>query len=184
MPAPDPSDALLEQRLERRIEELERRLARVAAVQEIQNLKAQYGQLADSRYGPSGVIARPELERIADALTELFTEDAVWDGGAALGVCRGRDAIRKRFLAPTLRFSWHYFVKPRIHVEGDEATGTWDILAPCTSQEGRALWMAGFEEDTYVRRDGAWLHRSMKLSAVFLAPHDRGWAQPPSRPEP
>lgn len=163
--------------LQQRIDQLSARLAKVEDVQAIHNLKSHYGALADARYGPNGVVGREELERIADALAALFSEDAVWDGGAGLGVCQGREAIRKRFLEPTLRFSWHYFVKPRIEVEGDRATGTWDILAPCTSREGRALWMSGFEEDDYVKQDGIWLHQSMKLSVVFMAPHDKGWAR-------
>jgi len=162
--------------LRQRIEALEARLAAVEDVQAIQNLKSRYGQLADARYGGDGVVPRPELERIADELAALFCEDAVWDGGAGLGVARGRDAIRQRFLEPTLSFSWHYFVKPRIEVAGDRARATWDVLAPCTSRGGRALWMSGYEDDEYVKRDGVWLHQSMKLSVVFLAPHETGWA--------
>jgi hypothetical protein len=159
-----------------RIAELEARLAAVEGHQAIQNLKARYGQLADARYGEGGVVPRAQLERIADAVAALFCEDAVWDGGAGLGVCRGREEIRKRFLEPTLRFSRHYFVKPRIEVAGDRARGTWDVLAQCTSRDRRALWMSGTEDDEYVREDGVWLHRSMVLSVVFLAPYDRGWA--------
>lgn len=170
--------------LTRRVEILEARLAEVEAVQAIQNLKSRYGQLADSRYDRptanrgGGGIRRDVLPQIAEALAALFTEDATWDGGPGLGVCRGREAIRKRFLEPTLAFSWHYFVKPRIEVRGDRATGTWDILTPCTSRDGRAMWMAGSEDDTYVRQNGVWLHESMKLSVAFMAPHDRGWAEP------
>jgi hypothetical protein len=37
--------------------------------------------------------------------------------------------------------------------------------------------MAGYEDDEYVRVDGDWLHRSMKLSVVFMAPYERGWAK-------
>ncbi|MFP6622603.1 MAG: nuclear transport factor 2 family protein [Myxococcota bacterium] len=171
--------------LQRRIEHLEARLAEVEAVQAIHNLKSRYGQLLDSRYGEEGVVAPEELERIADAVTALFSEDATWDGGAGLGVCRGSEAIRKRFLEPALKFSWHYFVKPRIEVMGDRATGTWDILAPCTSRRGRAMWMSGYEDDEYVKQDGVWLHQSMKLSLIFMAPHDQGWAsETPSRESP
>ena len=166
-----------EQGLEQRIAALEARVAAAEDVVAIQNLKSRYGQLADARYGPDGVVARDELERLADALTELFTDDAVWDGGPGLGVCRGHDAIRERFLAPTLRFSWHYFVKPRITVEGDRAEGCWDILAPCSLPDGRPMWMAGTEDDAYVKRDGVWLHQSMKLSVVFMAPHEKGWSR-------
>ena len=164
-------------KLQQTIERLEHRLAAVEDVQAIQNLKSHYGQLADSRYDRNGVVGPNELDRIARDISSLFSEDAVWDGGAGLGVCRGRQAIYERFREPTLKFSWHYFVKPRIHVDGDHASATWDILAPCTSRDDRSLWMAGCEEDEYVRQDGVWLHSSMQLRVVFMAPHDRGWAK-------
>ena len=162
--------------LQQRIEQLEARLDEVEAVQAIHRLKSRYGQLLDARYDENGIVGRDALERIASEAAELFSLDATWDGGAGLGLCQGREAIRERFLEPALQFSWHYFVKPRIEVDGDRAAGTWDILAPCTSRKGRALWMAGSEDDEYVRQDGVWLHQSMKLSVVFFAPHDRGWA--------
>jgi hypothetical protein len=157
------------------------RLRAVEDVQAIERLKARYGELVDRRYGPRGVVASAELEDLAGAIADLFTADAVWDGGKVLGLCRGRDEIRARFREPTLAFSWHFFVKPRIEVDGDRATGTWDILAPCTTRDGRAQWMAGVEEDEYERVGDRWLHRAMKLRVVFLAPYELGWAK---RPEP
>ena len=169
-----------EAELEGRIELLERRLLAVEDVQAIQNLKARYGRLTDARYGREGVRPRSELEPLATDIASLFSEDAVWDAGKGLGTCRGREAIYERFLDPTLSFTWHYFVKPEIHVDGDRATGRWDILSPCTTTEGRAMWMAGVEDDSYVREGGVWLHASMKLRVVFMAPHDRGWARKPS----
>jgi hypothetical protein len=39
-----------------------------------------------------------------------------------------------------------------------------------------AQWMAGVEEDEYERVDGRWLHASMRMRAVFFAPHERGFA--------
>jgi hypothetical protein len=161
--------------LERRVSELEARLRAVEDVQEIQRLKARYGTLADARYDRRGPKPRPELERIARAISELFTEDAVWDGGAALGRAQGRDAIYQRFVEPTLLFSWHCFVKPEIEVRADLARGRWDILAPCTTRDGRPHWMAGYEEDDYRRVGGVWLHARMELGVVFLAPHETGW---------
>jgi len=162
--------------LEETVRALEARLARVEAEQEIQRLKARYGALVDARYDREGPKPRAELEPLARQIAELFTQDAVWDGGAGLGLCRGRAAIRERFLEPTLSFSWHYFVKPRIEVEGERARGSWDLLAPCTTRDGVASWMAGVEEDEYARVEGRWLHSSMKLRVVFFAPHERGWA--------
>lgn len=164
-----------------RLQEIEARLRGVEDTAAIQTLKAEYGRLTDSRYDRKGVVAPSELERLADEITALFSEDAVWDGGKGLGIARGRSEIRQRFLEPTLTFSWHYFVKPEIHVDGDRATGRWDILAPCTTRDGRAMWMAGYEDDEYVRVDGRWLHSAMRLSVVFMAPYERGWSKPPSR---
>ena len=43
--------------------------------------------------------------------------------------------------------------------------------------DGRSFWMCGYEDDEYVRTDGAWLHRSMKLTTLFMAPVEEGWAK-------
>ncbi len=163
--------------LRQTVERLEQRLAAVEDVRAIQNLKSHYVQLADSRYDRNGVVDSDALDRIARDVSTLFSEDAIWDGGSGLGICRGRQAIYERFREPTLKFSWHYFVKPRIDVDGDTAQATWDILAPCTTRAGRPMWMAGTEDDEYEKRDGAWLHKSMKLTVVFMAPHDQGWGK-------
>lgn len=167
--------------LESRIADLEARLRAVEDVEAIRALKARYGELVDSRYTGDGVKPADEVDEIARRVAELFTEDAVWDGGKQLGVCKGRDAIAERMRTPTLRFTWHYFVKPQIRVEGDQASARWDILAPCSDGEGRPMWMSGVEDDEYRRVDGQWLHTRMQLSLIFMAPHDGGWkrARPP-----
>ena len=164
--------------LARRVETLEARLRAVEDVQAIHRLKALYVQRVDARYRrKGGVVAVPELEAAARGIAELFTEDGVWDGGAALGVCRGRDEIFRRMCEPTLTFSWHFFLKPSIEVDGDRAHGSWDILSPCSAGDGRPMWMAGVEHDEYARVDGRWLHSRMRLDLVFMAPHDRGWSR-------
>jgi hypothetical protein len=157
--------------LEARIAELEARLRAVEDQDAIQQLKARYGQLVDARYTRRGPKPREEIEPIARKIAALFSADAVWEGGAGLGVGRGREQIYQRFLEPTLQFSWHFFLKPNLQVKGDSAEGTWDILSPCTTAEGRPMWMAGVEHDAYVREEGVWLHRSMRLSMIFM----RSW---------
>lgn len=161
-----------------RIEQLEQRLADLEAAEAIRNLKGHYAEWVDRRYQRGGgVVARAELETVADRIADLFSSDAIWDGGKALGICEGRAAIRERFLDPTLLFSWHYFLKPRITVHGETAEARWDILSPCTTKDGRPHWLAGVEDDTYRREDGRWLHTRMKLDVVFMAPHERGWVR-------
>jgi hypothetical protein len=76
---------------------------------------------------------------------------------------------------PTLLFSWHFFLKPQVQVEANRARARWDILSPCTTKDGRPHWMVGFEDDEYARVGDAWLHTRMKLSTVFLSPHETGW---------
>ncbi len=163
--------------LETRVARLEQRLAATEAVLAIQNLKSRYAQLVDRRYARGEVVPEEQLARVAVQIAALFTEDGVWDGGKALGLSRGRAEIAERMRRPTLRFSWHYFLKPEIHIEGNRAHARWDILSPCTTKDGSPHWMCGFEEDEYACVDGTWLHRSMKLTGVFLAPHETGWTR-------
>lgn len=163
--------------MDTRAAETARRLRAAEDVQAIERLKGRYAELVDARYARGAARPAAELAPLADRIAALFTEDAVWDGGRALGVCEGREAIRRRMAEPTLRFSWHFFVKPRIVVDGDTATARWDILSPCTTSDGRPHWMVGTEDDAYRRVDGAWLHARMKLTPVFLAPHETGWTK-------
>ena len=125
------------QDLEARVAVLEARLRAVEDRDAIQRLKVHYGQLVDARYTRKGPKPREEIEPIAREIAGLFSEDAVWDGGAGLGIAEGREAIFQRLLEPTLFFSWHFFLKPAITVEGDRAHGTWDILSPARRRTAR-----------------------------------------------
>jgi hypothetical protein len=158
------------------IAELRVRVERGEAALAIQNLKARYAQLVDERYARGAVASAEVVAARAEAIAALFTEDGVWDGGAQLGVSRGRVEIAARMRAPTLSFSWHFFVKPRIELLApDRARARWDILSPCTTADGVPCWMVGYEDDEYARVAGEWLHRSMRLTTVFMAPHATGW---------
>jgi hypothetical protein len=37
--------------------------------------------------------------------------------------------------------------------------------------------MCGYEDDEYIRTAGVWLHRSMKLTTVFMSPVGEGWTK-------
>ena len=158
-----------------RIERLERRLDRAESVLALHELKASYGEVVDARFSRGAPVGPELLADLARRAASLFTEDGVWDGGPALGVATGRDEIAERLAAPTLVFSRHLFVKPRLDVDGDHATGRWDLLSPCTGPDGTSLWMAGYEDDRYERVDGVWLHRSMTLTTLFVSPAGTGW---------
>jgi len=157
---------------------LNARVQRAEATLAIHELKARYAQLVDERYARGAVASPAVVAQRADAIAALFTEDGVWDGGAALGTASGRAEIAARMRAPTLRFSWHFFVKPRISVHApDRASARWDILSPCTTADGAPSWMVGFEDDDYARVEGEWLHARMQLTVVLMAPHATGWTK-------
>jgi hypothetical protein len=163
------------QELASEVAALRARVERAEAAQAIQNLKARYAELVDARYVRGKPAPAETVAAVAEQIAALFTEDGVWDGGPALGVASGRGEIAARMRSPTLLFSWHFFLKPRIDVAGDRARARWDILSPCTTQDGRPHWMVGFEDDEYACVGGVWLHARMKLTSVFLAPHETGW---------
>lgn len=156
---------------------LTRRLDECEGVLAIHALKARYGELVDRRYEGGAPAADATLAELADQAARLFTEDAVWDGGPGLGTARGRPAIAERLRRPTLSFARHFFTNPRIEVDGHRGRGRWDLLSPCRRPDGSSYWMSGYEDDEYVRVGGAWLHRAMRLTTVFMAPVGEGWAE-------
>ena len=155
---------------------LRERVEAAEAVLAIHELKARYADLVDRRYSRGALVSADRLAELADQISATFAPDGTWDGGPALGKAQGRAEIAAQMRSSTLVFARHFFMKPRIHVGGARADGRWDILAPCTTADGTPHWMAGYEDDEYVRTaDGAWLHLRMKLTTVFMAPAAEGW---------
>jgi hypothetical protein len=171
-PAPDIGALAAEvDALRRRVEASEGALA-------VMELKARYGDLVDARFRRGAALEAAGLLRLGDEIAALFTEDAEWDGGPTLGVAVGRREIAARMAEPTISFSRHLFVRPRIVVDGERATGRWDLLSPCTQPDGTAYWMCGVEDDEYERDgSGVWRHRRMRLTTVFMAAAEGGFGR-------
>jgi len=144
------------------IEELEKRLEKLEAIDDIKRLKAKYAQIVD---GLSDL-----------SFEECFTEDAVWDLGAA-GKVQGRKAIGELFRkVPEVQpFSVHYFVQAELEVHGNEAVGKWYEWLAATQGDGRAVWTAGIEEEEYRKVNGHWLISALKLTSIFRTPYEEGW---------
>ncbi len=156
---------------------LRRRVSSSESVLAIQALKARYGELVDQRFSAGTVVDAGTLAQVAEAIAALFTSHGVWDGGPGLGRATGRRAIAERLREPTLSFSRHFFMNPRIDVEGERAKARWDLLSPCRRPDGTSYWMCGYEDDEYACVDGVWLHDSMRLTTVFMAPVGEGWTR-------
>ena len=137
------------------LEDIERRLRAVEDVEEIKRLKARYCAYCDDNYD-------------ADAI------------GGIRGKAEGREAIRDFFInAPNrLPFAVHMVMNPIIEVHGDTATGTWYLFQPCTYADGdRAVWGSARYDEQYVRVNGAWMFKHLKLTSHFWTPFNEGWAQ-------
>ena len=147
---------------------IEYRLRVLEDLEEIRKLKARYAAACDDNYN-------------ADAIAALFTEDAVWDGGA-LGTADGRTAIHKFFSRATefFPFAIHNVINPIIDVDGDRATAQWYLLQPATMAKGnQAVWLAAVYHDEYVRLDGRWMINRLKVTSHFLTPYEEGWVRKP-----
>ena len=110
---------------------LSRRIAVTEGALAIQALKARYSELVDRRFSKGAVVDAATLTQLAHDVAALFTPEGVWDGGPGLGTATGRRAIAERLREPTLVFSRHFFMNPRIDVQGETAFGRWDLLSPC-----------------------------------------------------
>jgi len=148
---------------------LEATVARLAAIEDIKQLKARYCAFCDDHYNPSGI-------------ANLFVRDGVWDGGKEFGRHVGREAIRGFFagVSGQILFAAHLVMNPMIEVHGAEATGKWRLIMPCTVKNAAGLpearWLLSAYDENYVVADGAWRYRSLTVHNQFYAAHATGWA--------
>lgn len=150
------------------LENLEQRIRALEDVQAIKNLKARYCTYCDDSYD-------------ADAIAGLFVVDGTWDGGVR-GKAEGRESIREFFVRSPRRlpFAVHMVMNPIIQVDGDAGTGIWYLFQACTYAEGdRAVWGSARYDEEYVRVDGKWMFKTLKLTSFFWTPFDEGWAKVP-----
>ena len=148
------------------MEDIERRLLALEAVEEIKRLKARYCAYCDDSYD-------------VDNIVSLFVEDAIWESGT-FGRYEGRDEIRNFFInAPTmLPFAIHMVMNPIIEVNGDTAIGIWYLFQACTFADGeRAVWGSARYDEEYVRVNGAWRFKHLTLTSHFWTPFDEGWVK-------
>jgi len=145
---------------------LERRLQRLEDIEALRLLKHRYCVFCDAGYD-------------AERLAPLFTEDAVWDGGA-MGRFEGRAAIRKFFegCSKLVPFAIHHVTNEVIEVNGDRARAEWLLWEPIVFAQGdQALWMAGRYVDRYQRVDGQWRFEHVTVELRMLSPYEVGFAK-------
>jgi ketosteroid isomerase-like protein len=144
--------------------DIETRLQRLEDLEQLRDLKHRYAAFCDAEYD-------------ADGLADLFTEDAVWDGGV-LGRYEGRDAIRAFFAGASAQmpFAIHQVSNAVLDIDGERATGRWYLWQPCINDD-QALWLAGTYADRYRRDAGAWRFEHVDLQLRMLSPYELGWGK-------
>lgn len=149
---------------------IEARLRRVEAAEQIRLLKARYCDLCDAGYP-------------ADELSNLFTEDGVWDGGE-MGVFEGRNAVHQFFsnMPKVMSFAIHHVTNSAVDVNEDatSARGRWYLLQTATLKKtNQAVWLAAQYDDHLVYKDDTWLFHRVNLKSRFYTTHEAGWANIP-----
>jgi ketosteroid isomerase-like protein len=165
---------------DQRIEQLSRRIAVLEAEADIRRLQARYMFLCDTPLPEYGLAS--DAERV-DAIMELYTADAVWEGvgeyyDGQFGRAEGATAIRKHFegfwspdRTPGLVLNCHYLTSEQIHVSGDTADGQWVHMQPWLFADGSGLLRSsrlnnGFRKES----DGQWKITRTRTENVFVAP--------------
>ncbi len=153
--------------------DLESRIARLEAIEEIKKLKSRYAQACDDGYNP-------------ETMRSIFSNDGVWDGGDAFGRFEGQDAICEFFGGVSSQITWalHYMIAPEIEIgdDGKTATGTWYIWMAFTSAGDsgpEAGWIAGLYSDEYRLEPEGWRISLLELDLQIMSPYEAGWAKIP-----
>ncbi|TPL21070.1 nuclear transport factor 2 family protein [Mesorhizobium sp. B2-4-9] len=165
--------------------DIEPRVARLEAIEDIKCLKARHMYLADSGYP-------------VDELTDLWCED-----GTMLGVYsdvddpakpgeggqkpyHGREQIRSFWILHDRLYDWclHLTASPIIDVTGDleNAAGKWTWLMLATRKvngASAAVWLGGTQTETYRKERGAWKFHTLRTDVKLVSTHGDGWV--PSR---
>lgn len=153
--------------------QLELRVSKLEAAEEIRALKRRYADICDQGYDP-------------EAMMELFTSDAVWDGGASVGRHEGSEALFRLFdgFQQRIPFALHLMVSPILEVRDDleTAMGTWQLLelaSPLVNEVPVSAVYAGIYHDEYRRIGGEWRFESVRLEFVLRTDSRVGWADGP-----
>jgi acetyl esterase/lipase len=156
--------------LANRLADLTHRITLLNDAQQIENLQRIYGYYLD--------------RAMWDQAADLFAPDATIESGQQ-GVYVGKRRVRA-FLGLSgpqgLSYGWmndHMQLQPIVDVAPDGLTAharsrELDLLGHVGAQ---GQWMEGVYENTFVKRHGVWMFKSLHFYPTFITDYDKGWAQ-------
>ena len=142
---------------------LEERITRLEDIEAIKKLKARYAEICDDLHNP-------------DRIASVFAEDAIWESDD-FGRAQGHEEIRQLFqnFKDMFSFSQHNMMNPIIEVNGNTATGIWYIMGPWTFTENSdEKWFALRYDDDYVKVDGEWKYKHLRVALRMTADRQPG----------
>jgi hypothetical protein len=160
------------QSLDAQIEQLTERVERLEGARAVRKLQRAFGFYVDR--GLWGEAA------------DLFADDGTIEIGID-GVYQGKDRIHEYLrrlhggqegLIYGQLNEW-VTLQPAIAVapDGMSATARWRDHGMLGQYKSHAEWRDGIYENSYVRDDGVWKIKSLRLYVNFVAPYERGWAR-------
>lgn len=124
----------------------------------------------------------------ADAIGELFTSDAVWEGvggahGAQFGQKIGPKAIAEHMTAffgvenPRLVFNTHYLSTESLVATPTAAQGTWVQFQPWIYDDGTSLLRSSRLHVNFLAAKNGWRIRRYRTESLFIADLPDGWTR-------
>ncbi len=154
--------------LEAQVRALELKLARLTAVDEVENLQSAYGYYADMS--------------MQDATSALFTENSTLEI-LGRGIFVGRDRVyeyMRRLGAPGPgRLFTHMQLQPVITVspDGNSACIRARLFEMFGAQGNQAQWAEGTYENRFVLDNGQWKYQGLIGYQTFYTPYEQGWGK-------
>ena len=147
-------------------QEIIKKVLWLADIEEIKQLKARYAAACDDNYD-------------TEALAQLFTDDAIWDGGM-MGYAKTREGIVTFFenASNLVGFAVHGISNPIIEIDGDTAKGHWYLDQPMAMKGTDACyWYCAQYRDQYQRTAEGWKFSHVELIARAFTPYDVGFGK-------
>ena len=159
---------------------LVRRVERLEAEAEIRRVQARYMFLCDTPCPEFGI--ENDQQRI-EAILDLYTEDAIWEGVGEyytdqFGRAVGKDQVRAHFNRfwpaeqdPKLLLNAHWLTSEQIHVheDGETADGQWIHFQPWLFSDGKSLIRGSRLNNLFRKVDGTWKVARTRTENVAIA---------------
>jgi len=129
-----------------------------------------------------------------DTLTNLFTEDAIWEGkgtryAETFGRYEGRSVIASMFAKYTLEpahfsLNIHLLGNEMIVVDGESAKGSWVLMQPSEFSSGKSQLSCARITADFVFIKGECLIKHFQTENIFSRPMNAPWNQSAELPVP